>query len=590
MPSGCSGTISGRACNSITNKKKVKTGCRTCKTRRVKCDEGRPSCHRCVSTGRTCDGYGIDGGTKHAERCLAIRAHREDIVKYAISSHYGKLSPEQETCFEWFRHRTYTKLPLPFITPFWQTLVLQACATEPAILHAALALGSAHQKESLQGGDTGEPRVALDSQQKFMLREYGRAMRGLQPHFSSQDRRSVHVAFVVCTLFTFFENILGRYAAANAHLHSGLRLLAETYSPVDRVDSGTIATKRREYVDDWIIEIFARLHVQAALLGQGLLGIYPRLPVFPLTPIPGVFESTNQAAHHMDRLILEILHLVDQSSMLNGGATDPSLLIGFQDSKQRLRGELKLWLAAYDATNADVDDKFSPVDRFYIRVLRGYHTMSTIIIETRFWPMCETMYDSHTAGFISMIEQLVAIWKAHIARPVWHPTPWTTEMPRKISHSVGDKGWIPLLYFVIIKCRVHRIRLQAIRLLSQTAHKEGIWDSKLTLILAKEVVRIEEGDYYWGFEKDDKFTPVSIPTDEDITLPPLPDHRRVYNIRVGLPEHSMGVLTLEYEQKQENGDGEYRRKRWYNLQAGRWVDTAGELPIDCQSVSVIMGS
>ncbi|KAJ8110135.1 hypothetical protein ONZ43_g5953 [Nemania bipapillata] len=135
--------------------------------------------------------------------------------------------------------------------------------------------------------------------------------------------------------------------------------------------------------------------------------------------------------------------------------------------------------------------------------------MATIMIDTCVWPMCETLYDSHTAEFIFLIEQLVGVWKAHIARPVWHPNPWTTELPRKISHSVGDKGWIPLLYFIAVKCRVHRVRLQAIKLLSQTAHKEGIWDSKLALILAKEVMRIEEGDYYRDFEKDEKF-PIAI--------------------------------------------------------------------------------
>ncbi|OAQ68010.1 fungal transcriptional regulatory protein [Pochonia chlamydosporia 170] len=36
---------------------KVRTGCLTCRARRVKCDEGKPGCHRCVSTGRTCKGY-----------------------------------------------------------------------------------------------------------------------------------------------------------------------------------------------------------------------------------------------------------------------------------------------------------------------------------------------------------------------------------------------------------------------------------------------------------------------------------------------------------------------------------------------------
>ncbi|KAJ5810885.1 hypothetical protein N7447_010401, partial [Penicillium robsamsonii] len=36
---------------------KLKSGCMTCKVRRVKCDEEKPHCRRCMSTGRKCDGY-----------------------------------------------------------------------------------------------------------------------------------------------------------------------------------------------------------------------------------------------------------------------------------------------------------------------------------------------------------------------------------------------------------------------------------------------------------------------------------------------------------------------------------------------------
>ncbi|KAJ5694052.1 hypothetical protein N7536_004464 [Penicillium majusculum] len=36
---------------------KLKSGCMTCKIRRVKCDEEKPQCRRCISTGRKCDGY-----------------------------------------------------------------------------------------------------------------------------------------------------------------------------------------------------------------------------------------------------------------------------------------------------------------------------------------------------------------------------------------------------------------------------------------------------------------------------------------------------------------------------------------------------
>ncbi|KAJ2980921.1 hypothetical protein NUW58_g6817 [Xylaria curta] len=513
---------------------------------------------------------GGGGGVKCAGRALAL-VSPADTVKYAVSSQYGKLSPEQETCFRWFRHRTYTKLPLPFVTPFWHTLVLQACAAEPAILHAVLALGSAHQRESLEEGKPIEPCVALDSQQIFMLREYGEAIRFLQPHFSNKNRRSVHVALVTCILFTFFENLLGRYTTANSHLHSGLRLLTEIYASSDDVALLDGAAKPRGYVDDWIIESFARLHVQAALLGQGLLSIYPSLPVFPVTLIPKVFESANQAAHHMDRLLLETLYLTEQCSLPDDTAVDSTLPARLHSGQRVLRAKARLWLAAFNATNADLCERFSPVDEFYMKLLRGYHTVAALIINTCTWPACETTYDSYTADFLSLLEQLIAIWKAHIARPVWHLTPWVAETPRKISHSVGDKGWIPLLYFVAVKCRVHRIRLQAIKLLSQTAHKEGIWDSRLVLIIVKEVMQIEEGDYYQGFEKDDVFNLVSIPTESDMTLPPLPDHRRLYNIRVGLPEHSMGVLTLEYEKRWENGDGAERVKIWYDLQVKQWV-------------------
>ncbi|KAI8944130.1 hypothetical protein F4801DRAFT_572759 [Xylaria longipes] len=576
MPTCCSSTISDQSPNPPTNRRKVKTGCRTCKARRVKCDEGRPACHRCVSTGRICEGYGIwgGGGVKYSGRALAPRSPT-DTVKSGVPSQYGKLSPEQETCFHWFRHRTYTKLPLPFITPFWQTLVLQSCAAEPAILHAVLALGSAHQKESLEQDRPKQPCVALDPQQEFMLREYGKAIRSLQPHFSSQDRRSVQVSLITCILFTFLENLLGRYGTAKAHLHSGLRLLSETYVSVHDSVATNITAKPRGYVDDWIIEIFTRLHVQAALLGQGLPGLHPILPVYPTTPIPRAFVSTNQAAHYMDRLLLDALHLADQCSFSDESSTYPTLPTGFDAGQQRLRAELRLWLAAYNATNPE---EFSHIDIFYIKLLRAYHTIAALIINTCTWPACETTYDLYTADFISLIEQLIAIWKAHVARPVWHHTPWATEMPRRISHSTGDKGWIPLLYFVAIKCRVHRIRLQAIKLLSQTLHKEGTWDSRLMLIIAREVLRIEEGDYYQGFEKDDGFSIVSTPTERDLTLPPLPDYHRLYNMRVGLPEHSMGILTLEYEQRWGNGIGAVRRKRCYDLEVRNWVDAASEPP------------
>ncbi|KAJ8060237.1 hypothetical protein OCU04_010581 [Sclerotinia nivalis] len=46
-----------RVRRSRASKPKVKTGCLTCKSRRVKCDEAKPGCLRCVRFGHKCEGY-----------------------------------------------------------------------------------------------------------------------------------------------------------------------------------------------------------------------------------------------------------------------------------------------------------------------------------------------------------------------------------------------------------------------------------------------------------------------------------------------------------------------------------------------------
>ena len=43
--------------NGRLGSKKVKSGCITCKARKVKCDEQKPHCQKCLSLGRTCEGY-----------------------------------------------------------------------------------------------------------------------------------------------------------------------------------------------------------------------------------------------------------------------------------------------------------------------------------------------------------------------------------------------------------------------------------------------------------------------------------------------------------------------------------------------------
>ncbi|KAH7141522.1 hypothetical protein B0J13DRAFT_637253 [Dactylonectria estremocensis] len=60
-------------------------GCQTCKQRRIKCDEGKPSCERCLRVGRQCGGY--------SKKPVIIR-FREDTIKESAIEQAQK-SPHQ---------------------------------------------------------------------------------------------------------------------------------------------------------------------------------------------------------------------------------------------------------------------------------------------------------------------------------------------------------------------------------------------------------------------------------------------------------------------------------------------------------------
>ena len=41
-------------------KKRTKTGCHTCRTRRIKCDERKPECNNCIKSKRHCEGIPLN--------------------------------------------------------------------------------------------------------------------------------------------------------------------------------------------------------------------------------------------------------------------------------------------------------------------------------------------------------------------------------------------------------------------------------------------------------------------------------------------------------------------------------------------------
>lgn len=111
-----------------------------------------------------------------------------------------------------------------------------------------------------------------------------------------------------------------------------------------------------------------------------------------------------------------------------------------------------------------------------------YHSWIVVILRTatsRAEPeTSDTIFDEHTIDFETMLNVAEAIIQSHHA----------TVTPL----LAFDRGVIPPLYFVALKCRVLRLRRKAIDLLKRTPEQEGLWQRETVVRYAVQKNQNEE--------------------------------------------------------------------------------------------------
>ncbi|OTB11648.1 hypothetical protein K445DRAFT_370090 [Daldinia sp. EC12] len=217
------------------SKPKVRTGCITW-IRRVKCDETKPACTRCTSTGRKCDGY--DGAPpprpkKPASSASPSSSHspdqpaapfcaptsgtdgylarRHDLARNSFAaacrgnSALQILRPlaadiqgteEERMYFHRFRQAAEAGLALHASSlgaSFWRRLVPQVGHSDPAIRHALIALGAAYESMQLQQQQQQQQGQNQQEQNYQTIRPKQRAPRDL-PRGGSPAEHSSYIS------------------------------------------------------------------------------------------------------------------------------------------------------------------------------------------------------------------------------------------------------------------------------------------------------------------------------------------------------------------------------------------------------------
>lgn len=284
----------------------------------LQCDEARPHCRKCISSNRECAGYDYVRPECKSQAIILPKGSQVGSVRlptmYPVhrspaSITLDDMSPIETYAFDFFRLQTVKQLPGSSWTLSWERLALQMGHHEPAVTHAAIALGSIHRAltfESFKGLAGIDPE-----QHQFALSQYNKAMGYIRNYIETLDAScsdsDVEVVLLVSLLFFCFEVLHSEDARATMHLRTGLRILYERIrgshpSPTHYGDGEMKRTVIMKVAPksnmDVILQTFVRLDGDLTIVGEDEPYLFPVC----VEKMPTSFYSLDEAMVHLDAI------------------------------------------------------------------------------------------------------------------------------------------------------------------------------------------------------------------------------------------------------------------------------------------------
>jgi hypothetical protein len=409
---------------------------------------------------------------------------------------------------------------------------MPALLNEPVLAHAVIALSSVHQDAVL-----AVDRTKLGSEH-VVVAHYNQSLNQLRSAIGLGGKSTVSLTLVACLLYILLERLRGRFEQAEIHLQSGLRLLKDVHQRLCVNMYGTTLLKRSTSVDPDQVKIlqgFASLHLESQLLGTDSPGI-DVLVQSSVEDVPSrAFRSLEEARYSLNKLVHAILLI--SRNFLRMTAAEREYRHSRSDIHNQALGLLQAWLETYKATSFR-ETKTGCSGQFAHTVLLNHYEMA-LVMWGHIGCTSESGYTSQTASFLAILENSVKIC---------HLLPSLSAVQ---STSVGEDLATPL-FFTALKCRVRRIRLQAVRLLDFISINQGGWSSMMMVKIATEVMALEQDACTDRLQSDD-FHFTDIPTISDVETLPHRSLNLIHDVRIGSWDASANILSLFC--KQRTGDG-----------------------------------
>lgn len=189
--------------------RRVRTGCITCRKRRVKCDEGKPFCFRCRSANFICEGYkprqrvSQDGSLLSTSPSGRLTPLHGDSPSTGLSLRHRNWRREQLPLFHHFVTIAAPRLFRNYHVAFWRDEVVQMSYELDIIYEAVLAIGAIHRSSflALQNGNLRE----VLRFKCLAFRTYGNTVRLLRNYLGQITKLDISPVLIVLVLLTYFE-------------------------------------------------------------------------------------------------------------------------------------------------------------------------------------------------------------------------------------------------------------------------------------------------------------------------------------------------------------------------------------------------
>lgn len=452
---------------------KSKLGCRTCRRRKVKCDEELPTCQQCRKAARQCDGpfrpkFVYVGPHERHQSNAAHKPNSQlprqcSIVPFSDSS--------DARTFQFFLSKVAPDLGKDLDSEFWTILLPRISHGDRAIRAAVLAISHLYEQSPCTSGQT----LLQESKTAPASRWYLRSISEFSSRIGNlQCRNDYQLALLSCVLFTNIEFQLNNVLNACNLLKCGLSLISSS----QRMEASSLDMS--DSITKTMVQMFARQRVLLAIYGHP--ASHDPFQTFAETHVNE--SSRVEVLREVRERLYDCLN--DSVLLLSAARTAEVNQLENQDchtlcrKRDTLLRKLKLWYHEFVQQRATSLMGLTPEERLTAHIMIMNYEIAVVWVYTSLQP--EIAADLHMDRFERIL---------NLAEEVIQQIREKGLMSVKYSPELGV---IAPLFLTGWKCRHPGLRRRALSLLNQGPVQEALYSAEMHAKALRAVIDIEEGD------------------------------------------------------------------------------------------------